>query len=195
MYRYPTNILLFDVIDSSGVIARDRGATKASRGVSHKVGLFKRKISDWEIDLQQIIESYSNCAAGIYRFDSINFNNYPSITKRANASSQLTGRRNQGRSAFDSRGFFTEYARNQNIPHYIPHFSKTLQDDIDVCAANFLENTGLCYGSRNFKTCHLDLLINRFRVQVPAGAPRVTLLGAKGRLDHRNASGTNARGP
>ena len=65
MYRYPTNILLFDVIDSSGVIARDRGATKASRrGVSHKVGLFKRKISDWEIDLQQIIESYSNCAAG-----------------------------------------------------------------------------------------------------------------------------------
>ena len=61
------------------------------------------------------------------------------------------------------------------LPHYIPQFSKTQRDDIDVCTANFLETTGVYHVSRNFKTCNLDLLINRFRVQVPAGAP-VTLL-------------------
>ena len=60
------------------------------------------------------------------------------------------------------------------IPHYIPHFSQTPFDDIDVCTTNFPENIGLYCASRNFKTRHLDLLINRFRVHVPAGAPSKT---------------------
>jgi hypothetical protein len=42
---------------------------------------------------------------------------------------------------------------------------------MDVCTTNLLENRGLCCALRIFKTRHLDFLINRFRVQVPAGAP------------------------
>jgi hypothetical protein len=57
------------------------------------------------------------------------------------------------------------------LPHYIPHFSQTPFDDIDVCTTNFLENKRVSCSLRNFKTHHLDLLINRFRVQVPAGVP------------------------
>jgi len=51
------------------------------------------------------------------------------------------------------------------------HFSQTPFDDIDVRTTNFLDNIGLYCASRNFKTCNLDLLINRFRVEVPVGAP------------------------
>jgi hypothetical protein len=95
---------------------------------------------------------------------------FPALFSGARYPNSQLRRRKQRRRAFDPRKLFTESTRKQNLPHYIPHFSQTPFDDTDVCTPNFLENTGVSCSLRNFKTRHLVLLINRFRVQVPAGA-------------------------